>query len=187
MTIVMPEFNTGVSSFNTQLIADRQGKWMCIWPFTHREEGITHPTVILYSVLDIVAETDGDVVPDYDELSIYETDPDDADSDNDGLTDGEEIYSYGTNPLEDDSDNDGYSDSFEVEVGSNPLNINDVPPPNSEVWLSIGAQFNGDGSEESPFNDIDSSVTNIAVGGRLHVVGGVINTPYTFTKKMSLR
>ena len=72
-------------------------------------------------------------------------------------------------------------------MGSDPDDINSNPPANSEVWVNKNAGVNGDGSQGSPFDNLSSAETSIATGGRLYVVGWVIDTPYTFTKEMSLR
>ena len=49
-------------------------------------------------------DTDGDGLPDIDEIEIG-TDPLDADTDGDGWTDGDEL-DWGTNPLDPDSNPD---------------------------------------------------------------------------------
>jgi hypothetical protein len=69
------------------------------------------------------SDSDGDGIPDGDEVNITHTDPNNRDSDNDGLSDGLEIYTYKTNPLDADSDNDGLSDGDEIknQTRSDPL------------------------------------------------------------------
>ena len=57
-------------------------------------------------------DTDGDGIPDAEELLIHGTDPESADSDGDGISDGDEI-ALGTNPLSSDTDGDGFSDGEE--------------------------------------------------------------------------
>ncbi len=49
---------------------------------------------------DLLKDTDGDGITDYDEVAIYNTDPTVADTDNDGFTDGAEILA-GFDPLSD--------------------------------------------------------------------------------------
>ena len=63
-------------------------------------------------------DTDGDGVPDMDELRDG-TDPQDPDSDGDGLSDGEEAE-LGTRPLDPDSDGDGMPDGWEFDNGLDP-------------------------------------------------------------------
>ncbi|MBH0230966.1 VWA domain-containing protein [Halobacillus yeomjeoni] len=79
------------------------------------------------------ADTDGDQLNDFYEVSASETDPlkKDTDSngipdphedlDNDGLTTFEEVR-YKTNPKSADTDNDGINDKEELSLGTDPLN-----------------------------------------------------------------
>ncbi len=50
------------------------------------------------SAQDPDGDRDNDGLTDWDESSIYATDPDDADTDDDSFSDGDEVASYGTNP-----------------------------------------------------------------------------------------
>ena len=59
-------------------------------------------------------DTDGDGLPDGDEVLKYRTDPLRADTDGDGLSDGEEVLKYHTDPLKADTDGDGLNDGLEV-------------------------------------------------------------------------
>ncbi|MFV9690022.1 MAG: Ig-like domain-containing protein [Desulfobacteria bacterium] len=49
-----------------------------------------------------IVDTDGDGIPDDDEIDVYGTDPENPDSDNDGFTDGYEVE-HGSNPCDPDS------------------------------------------------------------------------------------
>ncbi len=60
------------------------------------------------------ADTDGDGLTDYEEVTKTHTDPLKADSDGDGLSDGDEIMKYHTDPLKTDTDGDGLTDAAEV-------------------------------------------------------------------------
>lgn len=60
------------------------------------------------------ADTDGDGLTDYEEVTKYHTNPLKADSDGDGLSDGDEVMKYHTDPLKADTDGDGLSDGDEV-------------------------------------------------------------------------
>jgi len=60
------------------------------------------------------ADTDGDGLSDYDEVTKYMTGPTKPDSDNDGLSDGDEVTKYHTDPLKADTDGDGLNDGAEV-------------------------------------------------------------------------
>ncbi len=62
----------------------------------------------------IHADTDNDGLTDFQEFSIYHTNPSFTDTDNDGLTDYAELNEHLTNPTLTDSDNDGISDGFEI-------------------------------------------------------------------------
>src|SRR3989338_10692701 len=66
-------------------------------------------------------DTDGDRVPNYDEINIYHTNPDNPDTDGDGYGDWEELnngyspYAAGEAKLENnDADRDGLSDKLEL-------------------------------------------------------------------------
>ena len=67
-------------------------------------------------------DTDGDGLSDYDELYVYGTAAGDPDSDGDGLSDNDELNVYGTDPLKGDTDSDGLSDGDELALGTDPLN-----------------------------------------------------------------
>ena len=72
-------------------------------------------------------DTDGDWVPDSDEVSVYGTAPDTWDTDGDGLSDGDELYVAGTDPFLWDTDSDGVSDGgIEAEAAANPLIVEDT-------------------------------------------------------------
>lgn len=86
----------------------------------------------------VLADGDGDGLPDHEEILIYNTLPDNPDSDGDTFSDGLEV-ALGSNPndINDtpagaptpgaDSDDDGYSDEYELTVGTNPNDGNDSP------------------------------------------------------------
>lgn len=77
-----------------------------------------------------LADSDSDGLEDHVELGLDEpTDPNNRDSDGDGLTDGEEVNGIlSSNPLLVDSDFDGFGDAFEVCVGSDPSDSENLPP-----------------------------------------------------------
>jgi hypothetical protein len=95
-------------------------------------------------------DSDGDGIPDVDELNKYHTNPNSRDTDNDGLTDYHEVFVYHTDPLKPDPnvkyaldsglekyidvikplDNDGIQDINErqfVELMSNSKKVLDIP------------------------------------------------------------
>jgi len=79
------------------------------------------PLFHLDVALDPGIDTDGDGLTDYEELHIYNTDPEDEDSDDDGLNDGDEVNIHGTDPLNPDTDGDELPDGDEVSIGTDPL------------------------------------------------------------------
>ncbi|MFZ8792138.1 MAG: hypothetical protein ACO2OS_07740, partial [Thermosphaera aggregans] len=103
-----------------------------------------------YNYLNTTRDSDGDGIPDVDELSKYHTDPNSMDTDGDGLTDYQEVFAYRTDPLKPNPnvkyavdlglekyieivkplDNDGVQDSNErqfVELMANSKKVLDVP------------------------------------------------------------
>lgn len=79
-------------------------------------------------VYDLSAiDTDGDGLSDWDEISVYKTDPYNPDTDGDGLSDGDEVKIYGTAPANADTDGDGVSDGAEVTQGSDPKDAASTP------------------------------------------------------------
>jgi len=103
-----------------------------------------------YNYLNTTRDSDGDGIPDVDELSKYHTDPNSRDTDGDGLTDYQEVFAYRTDPLKPNPnvkyavdlglekyieivkplDNDGVQDSNErqfVELMANSKKVLDVP------------------------------------------------------------
>ena len=68
------------------------------------------------------ADTDGDGLSDYDELYVYHTAAGETDSDGDGLSDYDEVHVYGTDPVKGDTDADGLSDGDELKQGTDPKN-----------------------------------------------------------------
>lgn len=64
----------------------------------------------LYGTNPKNADTDGDGIADDQELNVFKTDPNNPDTDEDGYLDGEEIYTYKTDPNSSDTDGDGILD-----------------------------------------------------------------------------
>lgn len=69
-------------------------------------------------------DTDGDGLPDNEELYTVGSDPNDPDTDGDGLSDGVEVNNHDTEPTTNDSDGDGLTDPKELnKYGTNPNSI----------------------------------------------------------------
>ena len=66
-------------------------------------------------------DSDGDGLPDSEEIFIHGTNHSIADTDGDGLNDGDGVLTHQTDPLNEDTDADGLNDGDEVENGTNPL------------------------------------------------------------------
>lgn len=61
-------------------------------------DGLTNAQETVYGTHPANPDTDGDGLPDGNEVTVHNTDPLRADTDGDGLTDGEEVNIYGTDP-----------------------------------------------------------------------------------------
>ena len=59
-------------------------------------------------------DQDGDLLPDYDEVTVYNTDPRTPDTDGDGLSDYDEVMTNATDPFKADTDDDGLTDYEEI-------------------------------------------------------------------------
>ena len=68
----------------------------------------------LVLLIDGLVDYDEDDLTNWDEVSVYGTDPQDEDTDGDGLSDGAEVNDHGTDPLNPDTDGDGLDDYEEV-------------------------------------------------------------------------
>jgi len=66
-------------------------------------------------------DSDGDGLPDSEEIDIYGTNHSIADTDGDGLNDGDEVITHQTDPLVADTDGDGLNDKDEVDNETDPL------------------------------------------------------------------
>ncbi|MBK7258204.1 MAG: OmpA family protein [Ignavibacteriae bacterium] len=69
-------------------------------------------------------DSDGDGLPDGEEVKRYRTNPLRTDSDSDGLSDADEVVKYKTDPIRFDSDGDGLSDGDEIlKYSSDPTRV----------------------------------------------------------------
>jgi outer membrane protein OmpA-like peptidoglycan-associated protein len=93
------------------------------------------------------ADTDGDFLPDGDEVTLYQTSPNKADTDGDGLSDFAEAKVLGTNPASIDSDLGFSDDGKEVLVdGTDPLDpsddLQDSDGDGIPDWVEAGSGLN---------------------------------------------
>jgi len=90
--------------------------------------------------VDALEDQDGDGLTAIKEYSEG-TEINNADTDGDGIPDGEELVAgadgYITNPLLEDSDGDGINDKLEMDLGSDPTDINDAPYVDAMTGLSV--------------------------------------------------
>jgi hypothetical protein len=90
---------------------------------------------------EVVQDTDGDGLSDYEEINVYHTDPSKADTDGDGLRDDEEINVNHTDPNKADTDGDGFLDNYEILSGKSPLDAADKPALLAEARTAIEFSF----------------------------------------------
>jgi len=87
-------------------------------------DGLTYAEELELGTDPAKADTDGEGLPDGDEVHIYGTDPLKTNTDKDGINDRVEILWKGTDPLNPDTDGDGLTDGEEASqsgLGTNPL------------------------------------------------------------------
>lgn len=100
--------------------------------------------------LDVQADLDGDGLSDIDEISIYNSNPEDPDTDDDDASDGAEVAA-GSDPNVQDTDGDGLLDGQELTIhGSSPV-LKDTDDDGIDdylevvVWTSDPANADTDG------------------------------------------
>ena len=101
-------------------------------------DGLTDLAEIILGSDPFLVDTDGDGLPDGDEVNIYFTNPVLADTDSDTLSDGDEVNIYATDPVLADTDSDGFDDNIELDAGSDPVSSTSIPG-------SASGDINGDG------------------------------------------
>lgn len=85
-------------------------------------DGLSAQSEAVQSSNDMLKDTDGDTIPDTDEVVLFHTNPAATDTDGDGLSDYQELYLYKSNPRLFDTDRDGFNDGVEVKSGYSPTN-----------------------------------------------------------------
>ena len=91
------------------------------------------------------------------------TDPLSSDSDGDSIPDFEEVTSYKTNPLSRDTDNDGASDLWEIENGFDPNQFNDsfntvITQTNDSNQVTLEIQLTGEQTESLNVQEVSDNV-----------------------------
>ena len=90
-------------------------------------DGLTNSEEIFLGTSCITADTDGDTLPDGDEVNKYHTDPLKADTDGDGISDSQELE-LGYDSAKADSDGNGVEDGKEVKEQIKTLVIDEESP-----------------------------------------------------------
>lgn len=112
-----------VAGVQVRRIAKEDGLYSLSWDFAERgpiPSGTTVEYRLGHGTDPLRADTDGDGLPDGDEVTLHRTDPLRADSDGDGLSDMRE-FALGTDPMSPDTDGDGLLDGWEAAHGLDPL------------------------------------------------------------------
>ncbi len=117
------------------VMADGNG---VLWAFGGNNQGQTGTAVHEYDgsfarvayfkfgTLDQAVDVDGDGLSDYEEVTLYHTDPTLTDTDGDTLSDYDEVFVYHTDPTKKDTDGDGIPDNWELANGLNPNDPSDA-------------------------------------------------------------
>lgn len=127
-------------------------------------------------VTDDLEDPDGDGLTNIKEIGLG-TNPNDLDSDGDGLPDGEEISSYKTDPLEYDTDKDGIGDGDEIEIGLDPNNSQTFGIPDSEYTFE--QSIDSDKFEDIDYDNLYDVEINITAAGIADESFSVSESPYT--------
>lgn len=90
-------------------------------PMDSDQDGLTDEEEQQIGSNPLSADTDGDGLPDFNEVFQHGTDPTNIDTDGDGINDHDETV-LGTNPLNADTDGDGLTEVEELAFGTDPTN-----------------------------------------------------------------
>ncbi|MEQ9299086.1 MAG: T9SS type A sorting domain-containing protein [Cyclobacteriaceae bacterium] len=147
---------------------------------------ILFATLFALATIAFAQDTDGDGLPDSDEINLYDTDPNDSDTDDDGLTDGFEVDNIdagdpgddatGFDPLDPDVDDDGLLDGQETAAGLNSILDNVLNPSvlspfisdSDDDGLDDGEEYNNENQATDPTTS-DSDEDGLTDGEELSI------------------
>ncbi len=105
--------------------------------------------VVIYQTDPYLEDTDGDHLLDEEEINLFHTNPAKYDSDEDGLSDFDEFI-YETDPMNPDTDGDGLLDGKEIEYGFDPKTAEEsfnvvIKPEEVEDTVDPSLEMEADG------------------------------------------
>ena len=104
--------------------------------------------------LDPNADSDGDGLPDWDEVFVLGTDPHRADTDGDSLSDSSEVLA-GANPLDADENNDGIPDGVDPAAwAADPLWAANATNDSTSITITLNAAIPADASASLVVGDL---------------------------------
>lgn len=110
------------------------------------------------------ADTDGDLIPDADEINLFLSSPTHQDTDGDGLNDSSELHTFKTSFIREDTDGDGFTDRQEIiDFGRNPR-IADLPRPRIDIGdmsLRLDTRFSYTDTQGTSQSKTESSSTTL--------------------------
>ena len=99
--------------------------------------------VLIHGSSPLLDDSDGDGLPDPDEVLVYGSNPSLSDTDGDGLPDADEVLIHGSSPVLADSDGDGMGDWFELLFGLNVKVPDSIGDPDRDEVNNLGESVLG--------------------------------------------
>ena len=103
-------------------------------------------------------DSDGDGLPDWDEINLHGTNPDNPDTDGDGMSDLFEVQ-YGLDPTLDDAhedlDGDGFTNLREFFLRSDPTDPSD---PRADFYVSLAGNNANAGTRDAPWRTLQYAI-----------------------------
>ena len=87
----------------------------------------------------------------------YKGDRNNPDTDGDGIPDGDEVYEYRTRVNLADTDKDGFTDKQEIDLGTNPLSSKDKPAAYIERLVLIDWQLTYEATDGYIYENWDTT------------------------------